>query len=141
PTAQAFNRRAARGDGPPRPGEPGHDPRLGHDRLPPPLAPSPAVPLPAQPGPPGYVGGQPFAAGPQLRPLYDANPAHRGTGALLPMDPGGPIPPPRGLERPPLVTPPAPGAPPPAPLTPIPPGAPPADQPPAGAPPPRPAAG
>ena len=82
PTAQAFNRRAARNDGLPRPGEPGHDPRLGHDLHPP----SPAVPMPSPHGGAAHAD-RPFAAGPQLRPLYDANPAHGGTGGLLPMDP------------------------------------------------------
>ena len=113
PTAQAFSRRAGRGEGPP-PGEPAHDPRLGHD---------PRLPAPAAARPP-------FAPGPQLRPLYDANPAHGGTGGLLPM------------ERPPIPAGPAPVTHPAAPMTATPPGLLGADEPTAAAPPladPRPA--
>jgi hypothetical protein len=96
PTAQAFNRRALRSDGPPRPGEPGYPPHPVHDLRPP----SPDVPLPnpfAPPAGPPSHDDRPFAAAPQLRPLYDANPVHGGTGGLLPIDPtGGSAPRPAG---------------------------------------------
>jgi hypothetical protein len=98
PAGPPYNRRALRGDGGSWPGEPGHDPR----------PPSPSVPR----SPPHHDlhhdpqhdphhdphRDRPFAAGPQLRPLYDANPAHGGTGGFLPV------------ERPPIAAGPSPMA-------------------------------
>jgi hypothetical protein len=76
PASQPFHRRTQRSD---------HDPR----------APSPPAPLP------GYPAHQDPFAGPQLRPLYDANPAHGGTGGLLPVErPGIASPPPLARSAP-----------------------------------------
>ena len=90
PTAQAFNRRAVRNDGPPRLADPGFDPRPGEPMRPP----SPPGPFAAAPGHPGAEDGRLFSPPPQLRPLYDANPVHGGTGGLLPIErpamPSGP---------------------------------------------------
>lgn len=86
PTAQAFDRRASRDDGPPRPGDPGPEPRGGHDRAM--RSPSPDARPPADPFAPRHAASErpPFSPAPQLRPLYEATPLQGGTGGLVHVD-------------------------------------------------------
>ncbi|TMQ28100.1 MAG: hypothetical protein E6J90_00995 [Deltaproteobacteria bacterium] len=100
PSAQAFDRRAARSDDLFRPGQHGPESRFGPDgrgRPAPAAFDGDADPQSHGPGPAERAGISPT---PQLRPLYDAAPTHGGTGGLLPIErPAIPSPPTPPLSR------------------------------------------